>query len=402
MSKFLKRVDNCRLCGGEFKKNLVDFGDIPLANNLRSADELDKKEFKAPLSAATCPDCGSHQLRYEVDPDILFKNYNYASPPNLAPHFAEYAATVKKMFGLKKNDCVVGIGGNNGLLEFEFIKLGLSNVFNFEPAENIAAISRVNVPNTINDYFTPASVKKYLRKWPKAKIITSNNCFAHIPDLDNIVKGIKLLLDENGVFIFENAYLLNTLLNKDFGQYYSEHVYYHSVKPLVQFFKKHGLRIFDIQLNNVQMGSMRVFVTWEASAKPTTAAVTNLLKLEEDFGLYTDEIFTEFLSKVEMQKKMLVNELKKYRKVILYGVPAKIVLLINYFDIEKYISYAVDDSPLKTGKYIPGTRILIKDSASWKKDKPSATMIGAYNFSDDIIRKNIDYPGKWIIPFKKA
>jgi hypothetical protein len=401
MNKYLKKVNNCRLCGTLFKTtNLVDFGNIPLANNLRLKSELNKKEFKAPLAATSCPNCGSHQLRYEVSPDVLFKNYNYASPPNLIPHFAEYASTVSNMFRLKENDSIIGIGGNNGLLEYEFIKLGFKNVFNFEPAENIAAISRIQVPHTINSYFNPAAAKKYLRRYEKAKIITSNNCFAHIPDLDNIVNGIKLLLHENGVFIFENAYLLNTLLNKDFGQYYSEHIYYHSVKPLILFFKKHQLRIFDIQLNNVQMGSMRVFVTWDTSTIKTASSVHNLLKLENDFKLYEDITYSNFLLQVAQEKKHLINELKKWKKVVLYGVPAKIVLLINYFGIEKYISYAVDDSPLKTGKYIPGTKIEIKDPAYWKRKKPAATMIGAYNFSDDIIKKNSDYPGKWIIPFK--
>jgi hypothetical protein len=400
MTKAIREINNCRLCGTSLGSNLIDFGDIPLANNLKIEEDLSKCEFTAPLIATSCPTCGSHQLKFEVHPDILFKNYSYETPPNLRKHFEEYAQTVEQMFQPQENDVIIGIGGNNGMLEHEFIKIGHKNVYNFEPAENIAAISSTNVPNTINAFFNTESAEKFLLNAEKAKIITCNNCFAHIPDLDSIVDGIKLLLREDGVFVFENAYLLNTLLNKDFGQYYSEHIFYHSVKPLIGFFKKHGLRIFDVQLNDVQMGSMRVFVTWENGKMQTSSSVNNLLKLEDDFKLYESGTYKTFLSQVADEKDKLITELAKYKSVVLYGVPAKIVLLINYFGIEKYIQYAVDDSLLKVGRYIPGTKILIKPSEKWKQDEPKATLIGAYNFSDDIIKKNNSYNGKWIVPFK--
>ncbi len=400
MTKTVKKIANCRLCGSKLPAAVINFGLVPLANNLKTLENLGKNEFKAPLMATTCKKCGSHQLLYEVDPGILFKNYQYATPPNLIPHFKEYAATVSQKMKLKKKDTIVGIGGNSGILEHEFIKLGFSHVYNFEPAANIAALSAKSVPNTIADFFNVATARKFLAKYGKATLITSNNCFAHIPDLNSIVKGIKNLLTVEGVFIFENAYLLNTVINKDIGQYYAEHIFYHSIQPLDFFFKKHGLRIFDIQLNEVQMGSIRVFVCRESSKRNTSSSVNNLIKLETDFKLSEPETFVRLLREVEMEKSKLVSELKKFKKVVLYGVPAKIVLLINYFGIEKYIRYAVDDSPIKVGKYIPGTKILIKSSREWLEDKAPATMIGAYNFSDDIIAKNKAYNGKWIIPFK--
>lgn len=400
MTKTVKKITNCRLCGSQLPAAVFNFGLVPLANNLKSRENLEKKEFKAPLMATTCNKCGSHQLLYEVDPGILFRNYQYATPPNLIPHFKEYAATVSQKMKLKKKDTIIGIGGNNGILEHEFIKLGYSHVFNFEPAANIAAISAKSVPNTIAEFFNVANARKFLATYGKATLITSNNCFAHIPDLNSIVKGIKSLLTDEGVFIFENAYLLNTIINKDIGQYYAEHIFYHSIKPLSVFFKKQGLRIFDVQLNEVQMGSIRVYVCRESSKRDTSTSVNNLIKLENDCKLTEPATFARLLLEVEMEKSKLVNELKKYKKVALYGVPAKIVLLINYFGIEKYIRYAVDDSPIKVGKYIPGTKIPIKSSLEWQEDNSPATMIGAYNFSDDIINKNKGYTGKWIIPFK--
>lgn len=397
----VKTIKSCRLCDSSDIYEILNFGEMPLSNNLRDSADLDKEEFTAPLRAFQCRACGSNQLFDEVAPDILFKNYNYASPPNLRGHFEEYALTTSTNIGLEKDDLVVGIGGNNGLLEMEYQKLGFLNAINIEPAENIAKISNKNGINTVVEFFDSKTAKEILIQSGKAKLITCNNCFAHIPDLNEIVEGIKILLDPRGYFVFENAYWLNTILNLDAGQVYAEHIYYHSIKPLDIFFKKHGLEIVEIELNKVQLGSFRIYVTWLENSSYNSTSVKNLIKLEEDFGLYRADTYEKFKRDVEWAGTKLRQQLENNlpNKVALYGVPAKIVLLIKLWELEKYIDYAVDDSKIKWGKFVPGTKIPIHGSDYWTKSNVTAILIGAYNFADDIMKK---YPEvkNWIIPFK--
>lgn len=393
-------INKCRLCDSLNIKNILDFGNIPLANNLRSFEDLDKEEFKAPLRIFQCLDCGSNQLHDEVNPELLFSNYNYASPPNLKNHFEGYARYCCSIFPhLNEYSLVVGIGGNNGLLEKEFLNLGISNVINVEPAKNIAELSIKNGVNTINSFFNIDLAKQIVQKYGKAQLITANNVFAHIPDLNEIVLGIKELLTKDGVFVFENAYLLNTIFNLDFGQVYSEHIFYHSIKPLNQFFKKHGLEIFDVQLNDVQLGSFRIFVSFPGNYAINN--VYNLIKVENDFGLYREETYCDFNNKIDKELQRINKLIGSSTSVAIYGIPAKAVLLIDKFNLKDKISFAVDDSPIKQGKYVPGTKIPIKNSQFWKENAPEKTIIGAYNFAADIIKKN-PYNGQWIIPFSKS
>ena len=395
-----KTVSVCRLCDSSKVKQVLDFGLVPLANNLRIKEDLDKEEFRAPLRVFVCLDCGSCQLYDEVDPNLLFKEYNYASPNNLKGHFASYAFELSEKY-LSPASIVVGIGGNNGLLEQEFIKRGVKSVINVDPAANITQSCDKNII-VINEFFNKETAQKIKGEYGQADLITANNVFAHIPNLNEVVEGIKILLNSyTGVFVFENAYLLNTLMNDDFGQFYSEHVYYQAVKPLVKFFKKHGLALFDVELNNVQMGSLRGKVCFEHSPVcEMSTSVANLTKLEENYGLYNLKAFDDFRKRIDDSSyKLRCDVGYSSSRVALYGVPAKIVLALQHWGLKK-IEYAVDDSPIKVGKYIPGTKIEIKTSEFWKNDKPKNTIIGAYNFADDIKKKNPEYTGNWIVPFE--
>lgn len=396
----IKTVSACRLCDSTDISEILNFGNVALANNYRdSADTTG--EFTAPLRVFQCS-CGSIQLFDEVNSDVLFGNgYNYASPPNLQKHFEEYAlTTTEKVLDIEKSDLIVGIGGNNGLLEIEYKKLGFENIVNIEPAQNIAKLSEGNGIETINEFFTPnLATRIYKYDYRKAKLITCNNCFAHIPDLNEIVEGIKVLLDPRGYFVFENAYWLNTILGFDAFQVYSEHIYYHSIKPLVKFFIKHGLELFDVSLNGIQLGSFRCFVGWPG-AHEISSSVNNLIKLETDFGLYRASTYQKFNRDVEYEKVKFLSRIdaRNHKKIALYGVPAKIVLLIKLWGLENYIDYAIDSSPIKHKKYIPGTKIKIHPVEFWEKDEPSATIVGAYNFFEDVAKKHPNYKN-WIVPF---
>jgi len=401
----IKTINSCRLCDSNNIDEVLNFGEVALANNYRDSADL-TDEFLAPLVYFQCRNCGSVQLRDQVDSSILFSNYSYSSPPNLRSHFEEFAKTVSKNINLCDKQLIVEIGGNNGICGQEFKKLGFSNVINVEPAANIAKISQENGINTLNRFFNKETANEIYRlNEGPARLITASNVLAHVDSLNEIVESVKLLLSEDGYLVFENCYLLNTVFSLDAGQCYSEHIQLHSIKPLDIFFKKHGLEICEIELNKIQLGSFRIYVTWPANNSYTSSSVKNLIKLEEDFGLYKKETYEDFTEKVtvagnELRVK-LINIIANNGKIALYGVPAKIVLLIKSWELEQFISYAVDDSPLKQGKFVPGTKIPIKNSEFWRADNPAATLVGAYNFADDIIKNNPQYPKEnWIIPFK--
>lgn len=398
--KIIKTVSCCRLCDSSNIRGILNFGEIALANSYRKSI-CQANETLIPLRVFQCCDCGSNQLFDEINSEVLFQNYYYVTPTVLQKHFNEYAATtLSKLNHANCNSLILGIGGNNGLLESEYQKLGYSKVYNIEPAKNIAEMSINNKVPTINKFFNTETALQILNEYGLAELITCNNCFAHISNLNEIVNGIKLLLAPDGMFVFENAYGLDTFCsNSDPGQIYHEHIYYHSVKPLKQFLEKHGLELVDVTLNDNQLGSLRCYVSWPG-AYNISSSVHNLIKIEKDFGLYNTDTYEKFTQDVGHIGDELKSQIESCGgKVALYGVPAKITLLIKLWDLEKYIDYAVDSTETKIDHFIPGTNIPIKPIEFWIADNPAATLIGAYNYENHIRNKHAQYRN-WIMPFQ--
>jgi hypothetical protein len=396
-----KEINHCRLCGSNGTE-IFNFGLIPLANAFKNEEELNNKEFTAPLVYFKCENCHSVQLKYEVDSNILFKDYLYESPPNLTPHFKELAKTSYSYLKLEKNDLVLDIGSNNGLLLQEYKNLGLS-ISGVEPATNIAEKARKNGVPTYNSFFNKGFAQFLHAEFVTPKLITSTNCFAHLSDLNDFVEGLSILMGNNSYFIFENAYLLNTLQNLDFGQAYFEHFYMHSIAPLKKLFEKYGLELFKIEYNNVQMGSIRGYVRKNTNKLiQKDSSIENGIKNEEDFGLITLSVYKDFIAKIDLQKQKLIKGLKNLKeqnkKISVYGWPAKMTLLNKYFDLESYIDFIIEESLVKIGKFAPGTKLEIKNLDYFGQNPTHCCIVGAYNFFNDIVKKNGWYEGEWINP----
>lgn len=391
-----KTIEKCGLCDSRNLQEYLNFGMSPLANNLKS--KPDDYEPTAPLRVLKCKDCDSFQLGERVDPEVLFSNYNYKSPQGLDKHFKEYAEKIVNKLKLEPDDLMIGIGGNNGLLEKHFQSLGLKSI-NVEPATNIVPDSIANGVETYNNFFDKDVAKTIVSKNGTANIICCNNCFAHT-DLHPIVDGVSELLDEHGVFIIENAYWLDTVRNSDIGQIYSEHYFYHSIKPLAKFFESKGFEIFDVERNSIQCGSFRAYIKWKTNKHLyVTDSVNNIIKEEEDSKLYNIETYEKLsgnLLKISNELQSLLLNIPARSKIGLYGVPAKIVLLLQYLDIKHYFNYSTDDAPNKLNKYIPGTHIQIIDKESFFNQNFDYILIGAYNYKDLIINNNRNFSGKWI------
>ena len=363
-----------------------------MGNDLVKIGE-DRQSFESPLIVVRCEDCCGVQLKHDVNPAILFKNYLYSTPPNLDGHFKKYARDVSSFLGLKKGEAVVEIGGNNGMLCSHFKKLGYDAI-NVDPGLEVAKLSLDKRIKTYHSFFDKQIAKKI--EWAdtgKVKLICANNVFAHT-NLDVVMEGVLELLDNDGTLVIQNAYLPNTLDQNDIGQFYAEHVAYHLLYPLETYFAQYDLNLYHVEFNDMQFGSFRAFV----GKRVDDATIQNALKKEKKYlkmSSYTD--FWKRLNKWKDRLERLLYNLDG--SMSLYGVTAKVALLIKFIGFH-YFDYAIDDSEFKWERKVPGTDIEIYPSKQLKNHPTKICVIGAYNMSNYIVQKNQYYEGLWIDPLK--
>jgi len=384
---------------------------MPPANSFLSKKQLaGDNELFFPLDINFCPNCGQLQLSHVVSPNILFKNYIYVSStsPVFVKHFEDYANSVFRKFKLKKNDLVVDIGSNDGILLKPFKKLG-TKVLGVDPAVKIAKEATKEGIETLPLYFSTEIVEKITKRYGHAKVICANNVFAHINDIDDMVEAVKQVLTDDGVFIIEAPYLVNLLKKNLFDTIYHEHLSYLSVKPLTVFFRRHGMKIIDVEETESHGGSIRVFVAKNESKHKIGLSVKRFCNKEEKLGLSKIGTYLDFAKRIEKNKKelnVLLKNLKLQRKKIVgYGAPAKGNTLLNYFKIgPETLDYIIDDSVYKQGLFTPGTHIKVVSSDIILKDKPDYIFILAWNFAEPIMKRLTDYKskgGRFIIPVPK-
>ena len=395
----IKEHKQCRLCSSSDIEPIVNIGATALANSYRTSKDQSFNEY--PLVLMLCRECSSIQLQHTVDPTLLFSNYLYKTSDNpaLVKYFADYAQSEFSRFDFSVNDFIVDIGGNCGELSRQFKKLGY-RVLNVEPAQNLAQYSAQTV-DTVNAFFSPETAQKIKDEYGPADVITSNNCFAHTADLHYFLSGIIKLLSDDGLFIFENAYWLDSFKGNYIDQIYHEHIFYHSIKPLKRLLKQYGLNIIDIKKTISQGGSIRVYCSKKANE---ASLVNEMIKAEDAAKIYHPSVYQSWMTKFRRIDFNLNLILQTYHEIGLqiaaYGAPAKLTTLYKVLKSLKYINYCVDDSPLKVGKYLPGENVKIESVEFWKKKNPPYTLISAWNFARNIIEKHSDYNlnGDFILP----
>lgn len=397
----------CRICGASDLERLLDLSAQPAANAFLKRSDFTAEEYY-PLILARCTNeaCGFVQLAHVVDPQILFEDYLYVSStsPVFVKHFEEYAARMDARLHLK-DKLVVDIGSNDGILLRPFKALG-AKVLGVDPAKKIAEAATKGGIETIIGYFTDTLAHQIVAKHGHAALITANNVFAHIDDLDEVTVGVRTLLAKDGLFTVEAPYLKTFIEKKLFDTIYHEHLSYLAVRPLQAFFKKHEMHIVDVEETDSHGGSVRIMVARNDSPFEETSIVAEMIQNEEDQGLHQNNIYRKFVEDIEENRHSLVallSELKSTGKRIAgYGAPAKGNTLLNYMNIgADMLDYIVDDSPLKQGLYTPGMHIPVVSSASLHEDPPDYLFILAWNFADSIMGKNEDFRahgGKFIVP----
>ena len=400
MMKPFRINKECRLCKNKLKK-IINIGPQPLANHF-----FTEKIFKKyPLNLTKCTVCNFFQLQECFDTNFLFSKYNYYSPENneVTKHHFFIIDKINKNKKIKSNSKILEIGSNNcaflDLLKFNFKCF----VLGIDPAENLKSICQSKNVNTETIEFNYENSIYIKKKYGDFDFIILRHVFAHIDNLKKIIMGISNLIKDDGIIYIENAYALNTFQNDEFDQIYHEHMSYISIKPLINFFKKEQLKIYDAFKSKIHGGSISIFSTKNKNQK--RSSVFNTI-LEEEEILYNKKFINKFVQNTKKNKSIFVkyiNKLINNKKIIgTYGASAKGNTLLNYYKLNhKKIKYTFDNTIVKINKYLPGSGVKVVSSESNLKYKCDYIIITAWNFLKTIIRKEIAFlknGGKFIVP----
>lgn len=414
IGEFIQR-ETCRFCSSNRLTEVLNLGDVPLAGGFLKEKDFQNEKF-FPLTLNFCEDCFLVQVSNVVSADTLFKeNYFFFSSAigTLVEHFKTYAEDIHAQF-LKNTEVpsILEIGCNDGVLLKPFSDLGVRTI-GVDPATNV--VEKINIKNTIvyNDYFTEKLAHTIKKDQGSVDAIVANFSFAHIDDMDDVANGIKILLKDEGVFIFE-IYYLGTLLDEmNYDMIYHEHMSYYSLLTLRKFLKKFDMEIFDVKyIPEVRTGSVRFFARNIGKRKEIISAeVRKMLNNEKEKGFDKTIVYQEYSQKVNNTREQLITLLEKLKKdgktIIGYGASGRGTIIMNYCGIDRYyLDYVVDDAPAKHGYFTPGTHVPIKPWSFVEESKfPDYIVLFAWSFTDEIIKKRQDYinaGGKFIIPLPEV
>jgi hypothetical protein len=400
------RREDCRGCGSRDLDLVLALKPTPIGDAFVTKDKVGADQPLYPIDVFMCKECGLAQLLDVIDPDVLYGDYLYVTGSSfgLAEHFREYAQRVVSRCGVAPGSLVVDLGSNDGTLLRPFKELGMS-VAGVEPASHIAAeATRSGIP-TYGEYFTPELAKRLVTEKGHAKIVTANNVFANIDELQPWVAGINELLAQDGVFIFESFYLADLVKNMVFDFIYHEHLTAFSVRPVQKLFETVGLKLIAVERVATKGGSLRYFIQREGGPLKDDGSVGGLLAHEEKVGLYNKKTYVDFAERIDALKEKTRDYLKaakaKKKTVAAFGASITGTTLIYHFEIGEYIDYLVDDNPAKIGRYSPGLHIPVLASSALEEKNPETVLALAWRYADLFIgqhRKYVAEGGEFVVP----
>ena len=403
----VKRRDNCRLCQSRDLQLVLQLAQTPIGDDYLTKNQLNKVQEIYPMSLVLCSACGHLQLLDIVNPKIIYKDYIYktSSSITLDNHFKDYAEDAIKRVNISENSFVVDIGSNEGILIKHF-KNNKMRILGVDPAVHIAKRATEQGIPTISSFFNPEVAQKIKQEYDQADIITANNVFANIDNLDEIVDAVKILLSPKGIFIMESGYAVDTIEKTIFDNIHHEHLSYFSVEPLIIFFRKHKMKLIDVLHTTAKGGSIRLFVQLTQGLYQKKRSVDHHLSIEYQSMIRDPTIFAEFKIRIDKEKQRLQTILKNLKKqgksVIGYGAAIGSTQLIYNFEIGPYVDFLVDDNPSKQGLFSPGFHIPVYHQDEIYRKKPDFIIILSWRYAKPIIKKHqkyIDNGGEFIIPF---
>tara|TARA_B100000287_G_C20670486_1_gene793209 strand:+ start:1737 stop:2966 length:1230 start_codon:yes stop_codon:yes gene_type:complete len=392
---------NCRLCDGELEE-ITYLCDSPPANNFDDVFNDGKLQKSFPLIIDYCKDCFNIQLRHCLGEDLLYSNYTYVTPQSdsLYRHYNslhEYAAAKIPSY---ENTDVVEIGSNSGDL-LSFLEPYVGSVLGVDPAENVAKIANKAGIETLNNFFNKEISVQIKKEKTRVNLIIARHMFAHNADPTEMLEGMKNLLTEKGFIFIENAYAIDTFNHGEFDQIYHEHMFFYSVKSMMNLLLKNQLFLHDIFFSDVHGGSI-VFVASKDNLDQTSK-LKDQIALEDNL-FSNNKIFNTFLEKItlikEFVKTKITNAQMQNKIVAAYGAPAKAFTMFAVLGLDNdIIKFCVDTSPTKIGKIFPITNIPIISEEALIDEQYDILLVTSWNYKDDILKKASDIfkPGTELI-----
>ena len=396
---------NCRHCNTKLTHQFVDLINAPASNSFLTFEQLSEPEIFYPLKLFVCEKCFLVQIdEYKKSNDIFNQDYAYFSSYSTSwlKHAKDYVEMIVKKLELNKSSYVTEIASNDGYLLQYFQERNIPCI-GIEPTRSTANVAKQKGIEVVEDFFN-TNLAKNLKK---SDLILGNNVIAHIPDINDFAKGLKIALKTSGVITMEFPHLLNLINENQFDTIYHEHFSYLSIYTLIQIFQKQNLKIFDVEKLPTHGGSLRIYASHvENNTYKISKNIENILNEEREFGLFNINTYTNFQEKANKVKydllEFLVKAKKQNKKVVAYGAAAKGNTLLNYAGIKNdLIEFVVDKSPYKQEKFMPASHIPIVEEEKIIELKPDYILILPWNIKEEIIEQ-LDYVKHWDCKFVVA
>ncbi len=393
---------SCRHCGSGAQLPFLNLGSSPFSNAYLDEQELPAPEQWFPLEVVVCADCWLVQTQHSSEMEALFPaDYAYFSSfsSTWVEHAERCVSALVRRFELGATSRVIELAANDGYLLQHVQKLGIP-CLGVEPTASTAAAAREKGIEIVQEFFGTALAERLAAAGTRADVTIANNVLAHVPDINDFVAGVRKLLKQEGVGVFEFPHLMRLVAGMQFDTIYHEHYAYLSLMTVSRIFESQGLEIFDVEELATHGGSLRVFAQVVAQGRrPKAVRVAELIAREVEAGLDTAAYYEGFQKRADAVKnaflEFLLQAKREHRTVVGYGAAAKGNTLFNYAGVKAdLIRYVVDRNPAKQGKYLPGSRIPIVEEARLRDDKPDYVLIVPWNLQEEIMRQ-LEYIRSW-------
>jgi len=401
----------CRFCAAALDHVFVDLGMSPLCESYLGAENLSRMEPFYPLVVYVCDECFLVQLEEFVPPEEIFTEYAYFSSyaDSWVEHARRYTETISGRLGLGRESFVVEVASNDGYLLQHFVARGVP-CLGIEPARNVARAAEQRGVPTLVEFFGRTTAARLARERRRADLLLGNNVLAQVPDLNDFVAGLKILLAPGGAVTMEFPHLLRLMQEHQFDTIYHGHSSYFSLTTTSRIFEAHGLRLFDVEEISTHGGSLRIYACHSDDPRPEVERVRDLLAREQGFGLHDPRCYDDFGEQVRETKRKLLEFLieakRKGAQIVGYGAPGKGNTLLNYCGVRSdFLDYTVDRNPYKQGRFLPGTHIPIYAPERIFETRPDYVLILPWNFKDEILSQMAGiraWGGKFVVPITEA
>ena len=391
----------CLFCATPLRHSFIDLGMSPLCERYLTAEQLNQMEPFYPLHAYVCHQCFLVQVQEYVSPEAIFTEYAYFSSysDSWLAHAKAYAEMMTARLGLDTPHQVVEIGSNDGYLLQYFLARGI-RVLGVDPAKNVARTAIAKGVPTVTELFGRQTARRLVAEGVQADLLCGANVLAQVPDLNDFVGGMKLLLKPRGLITIEFPHLLRLIAENQFDTIYHEHFSYFSFMSAERIFAAHGLTLFDVEELPTHGGSLRIYARHADGAhEPVSDRVNSLRAREECAGLTRLDRYASFAEQVHETKRQLLDFLigakRKHKHIAGYGAPGKGNTLLNYCGIgTDFLDYTVDRNPYKQGKFLPGTHIAIHAPEKIRETRPDYVLILPWNLRDEVMEQ-LSYIRSW-------